>query len=52
MSFTQNLRRFYSKFLSIPEIRDRVKLLTENLTKFMMLAIEADRAEWKKRAKI
>ena len=52
MSFTQNLRRFYSKFASIPEIRDRIKLFTENLTKFMMLAIEADRAEWKKRPKI
>ena len=40
------------KVASIPEIRGRIKLFTENLTKFMMLAIEADRAEWKKRAKI
>ena len=40
------------KVASIPEIRDRIKLFTENLTKFMMLAIEADRAEWKKRPKI
>ena len=41
-----------SKVASIPEIRDRIKLFTENLTKFLMLAIEADRAEWRKRAKI
>ena len=40
------------KVASIPEIRDRIKLFTENLTKFQILAIEADRVEWRKRAKI
>ena len=41
-----------SKVASIPELRDRLKLFTKNLTKFQMLAIEADMAEWRKRAKI
>ena len=40
------------KVASIPEIRDRIKLFTENLTKFQILAIEADRDGWRKRAKI
>ena len=44
--------RYFSKVASIPELWDRIKLLTENLTKFQMLAIEADRADCRKRAKI
>ena len=41
-----------NKVVSILEIRDRIKLFTENLTKFQILTIEADWAEWRKRAKI
>ena len=40
------------KVASIFEIRDRIKLFTENLTKFQILAIEADSAGWRKRVKI
>ena len=47
-----NLDIYGTKVASIPDIRDRIKLFTENLTKFQILAIEADRAEWRKRAKI
>ena len=35
----------FIKVASILEIRDRIKSFTKNLTKFQILAIEADRAE-------